>query len=884
MATRFDKFTIKAQEALQGTQDVASRNGNQQLETVHLLLALLEQKEGIVPNLLERLGVSPAAVARETEQAIEALPKVGGTTDHYLSPALKEVLDQAAKETEQFKDEFVSTEHLLLALSRQSKDPAGRILARLGITHDAVLKALVSVRGTQRVTDQNPEDKYQALERYARDLTELARRGKLDPVIGRDEEVRRVIQVLSRRTKNNPVLIGEPGVGKTAIVEGIAQRIVAGDVPESLKSKRLVQLDLGALVAGSKYRGEFEDRLKAVLKEIEESSGQVILFIDELHTLVGAGSAEGSMDASNMLKPALARGELRCIGATTLNEYKKYIEKDAALERRFQPVYVGEPSVEDTIAILRGLKERYEHHHKVTIKDSAIVAAAVLSNRYISDRFLPDKAIDLIDEAASSLRIEIDSMPAEIDQIERRVIQLEIERRALSKEDDPASRERLQKLEKELAELKEKSSQLKLRWKAEKEVITRISGLKSQIEQAKVDEQRVTREGDLNKAAEIRYGKLVTLEKQLAAANAKLEAMQKTGRMLKQVVDEEDVARVVSKWTGIPVSKMLEGEVAKLVKMEDRLRWRVVGQDEALKLVSNAVRRSRAGLADPHRPIGSFLFLGPTGVGKTELARALAEFLFDDERAMLRIDMSEYMEKHAVARLIGAPPGYVGYEEGGQLTEQVRRRPYAVLLFDEIEKAHPDVFNIFLQILDEGRLTDGKGRTVDFKNTVIIMTSNIASTYIHEAMNAHGGDEPPAISEVLKKRIHEALLEHFRPEFLNRVDEIVIFNPLGKENIKKIIELQLGNLKKLLAERKIQIELTPRAHELLFREGYDPQFGARPLKRAIQRLVQDPLAMKLLDGEVTPGETIEVDADLKKGEMKFERATGREKSAVGSRQ
>jgi ATP-dependent Clp protease ATP-binding subunit ClpB len=896
MATRFDKFTIKAQEALQATQDVASRFGNQQLEPVHLLLALVEQREGIVPAILERLGVQSAVVASEAEKAIEALPKVGGTTDHYLSPALKQILDQAFKETEQFKDEFVSTEHLLLALARNKSDTTGRIFSRLGITHDAILKALVAVRGTQRVTDQNPEAKYQALERYARDLTELARRGKLDPVIGRDDEIRRVIQVLSRRTKNNPVLIGEPGVGKTAIVEGIAQRIVAGDVPEGLKSKRLVALDLGAMVAGSKYRGEFEDRLKALLKEIEESSGQVILFIDELHTLVGAGGAEGAIDASNMLKPALARGELRCIGATTLNEYKKHVEKDAALERRFQPVLVGQPTVEDTIAILRGLKERYEVHHGVRIKDSAIIAAAVLSNRYISDRFLPDKAIDLIDEAASSLRIEIDSMPSEIDQIERRITQLEIERQALRKEEDAASRERLAALEKELAELREQSSQLKLRWKAEKEIIARIRSLKEQIEQAKVDEARATREGDLNKAAEIRYGKLVALEKDLAAANSELESRGKAGRMLKEEVDEEDVAKVVSKWTRIPVSKMLEGEVAKLVQMEDRLRRRVVGQDEALRLVANAVRRSRAGLADPKRPIGSFIFLGPTGVGKTELARALAEFLFDDERAMLRIDMSEYMEKHAVARLIGAPPGYVGYEEGGQLTEQVRRRPYSVLLFDEIEKAHPDVFNIFLQILDEGRLTDGKGRTVDFKNTVIIMTSNIASTLIHEAMNGRGtgvlaresrhghdgrattGSGDPAaggtatLTEDLKKRIHEALLQNFRPEFLNRVDEIVIFNALGKEQIEEIIEIQLENLRALLAERKIQIELTKKARELLFQEGYDPQFGARPLKRAIQRLIQDPLAMKILDGEVLPGETLTVDADLKRDEMHFERA------------
>ena len=872
MATRFDKYTVKAQEALQATQEVASRHGNQQMEPVHLLLALVEQTDGIVPAILSRLGVAPTAVATEAERGIESLPKVGGASDLYLSPSLKQLLDDAAKETEQFKDEYVSTEHLLLSLTRRSADPAARILSRLGVTRDAILKALIGVRGSQRVTDQNPESKFQALERFARDLTDLARRGKLDPVIGRDEEVRRVVQVLSRRTKNNPVLIGEPGVGKTAIVEGIAQRIVAGDVPETLKSKRIIQLDLGSLVAGAKYRGEFEDRLKAVLKEIEESSGQMILFIDELHTLVGAGAAEGAMDASNMLKPALARGELRCIGATTLNEYKKHIEKDAALERRFQPVYVGQPTVEDTIAILRGLKERYEVHHGVRIKDSAIVAAAVLSNRYITDRFLPDKAIDLIDEAASSLRIEIDSMPTEIDQIERRLTQLEIERQALKKEDDAASRERLQKIEPEISGLREKADQLKLRWKAEKEAIAAIRSLKSEIEQTKVDEQRATREGDLNKAAEIRYGKLVTLEKQLAQANEKLEKLQTAGRMLKEEVDEEDVAKVVSKWTGVPVSKMLEGEMAKLVKMEDRLRLRVVGQDDALRLVANAVRRSRAGLSDPQRPIGSFLFLGPTGVGKTELARAVAEFLFDDERAMIRIDMSEYMEKHAVARLIGAPPGYVGYEEGGQLTEPVRRRPYAVLLFDEIEKAHPDVFNIFLQILDDGRLTDGKGRTVDFKNTVIIMTSNIASHFIHEAAGrgkANGASN--VITEEIKRRIHQELLEHFRPEFLNRIDEIVIFNPLGKAEIEKIIDLQLEHLRSLLAERKITIELTDKARELLFREGYDPQFGARPLKRAIQRAIQDPLAVRMLEGEIMPGDSIAVDGDLKKGEMVFEK-------------
>ena len=878
MAMQFDKFTLRAQEALQACSKVAERFGNQQVEPVHLLLALLEQTEGVVPAILQKLGAAAGNISQAAEKAAEALPKVSGSTEHYLSPALKQVLDAAFKEAEAFKDEFVSAEHLLLALAGDGVGPAGEALARQGVTRDAVLKALVAVRGSQRVTDQNPEGKYQVLERYARDLTDLARRGKLDPVIGRDEEVRRVIQVLSRRTKNNPVLIGEPGVGKTAIAEGIAQRIVTGDVPEGLKNKRIVSLDLGSLVAWSKFRGEFEDRLKAMLKEIEESSGQVILFIDELHTLVGAGSAEGAIDASNMLKPALARGELRCIGATTINEYKKHIEKDAALERRFQIVYVAEPSVEDTIAILRGLKERYEVHHGVRVKDSAIVAAAVLSHRYIADRFLPDKAIDLIDEAASGLRIEIDSMPAEIDQVERKTTQLEIERQALLKEDDAGSKERLAELERELADHRERAGQLKLRWRAEKEAISKIRGLKSAIEQAKVDEQHAMREGDLSKASEIRYGKLTGLEKELQQAHEALESQHNGDRMLKEEVDEEDIAKIVSKWTRIPVTRMLEGEVAKLVSMEQRLARRVVGQAEALQLISNAVRRSRAGLSDPKRPIGSFIFVGPTGVGKTELARALAEFLFDDERAMIRLDMSEYMEKHAVARLIGAPPGYVGYEEGGQLAEQVRRRPYAVLLFDEIEKAHPDVFNVFLQVLDDGRLTDGQGRTVDFKNTVIIMTSNVASDQIREMAerasregDAASGNGSWRFSEQIKRRVEEALLAQFRPEFINRVDEIVIFNVLGRKEIAKIVELQVAEVGKLLEDRKIEITLSDAAMDFLLAQGYDPQYGARPLKRTVQRRLQDPLAMRILDGDVLPGDRVRVDVDRNGGELVFER-------------
>ncbi|HEX5425361.1 MAG TPA: ATP-dependent chaperone ClpB [Candidatus Acidoferrales bacterium] len=858
---RFDKFTVKAQEALQAAQEMTSRSGQQQVEPAHLLWALVAQQDGVVPPLLDKLGVSPTTLAAEAEKLVERLPKVSGGGEQFLSRAANDVLEKAFSEAERLKDEYVSTEHILLALSAAERDPAAQLLVRSGASHDAILQAMTAIRGSHRVTSQNPEATYRSLEQYTRDLTELARRGKLDPVIGRDDEIRRVMQILARRTKNNPVLIGEPGVGKTAIVEGLAQRIVSGDVPEVLKPKRIASLDLAALVAGAKYRGEFEDRLKAVLKEIAESDGQVILFIDELHTLVGAGAAEGSMDASNMLKPALARGELRAIGATTLNEYRKYIEKDPALERRFQPVYVGEPSVEDTIAILRGLKDRYEVHHGVRIKDAAIIAAAMLSQRYITDRFLPDKAIDLIDEAAAGLRMEIDSLPSEIDTIERRILQLEIERTALSKETDDHSGSRIGQIEKELSGLREQSNALKARWQSEKDAIGRIRKLKEEIDRLKTAEQRYERSGELSKVAEIRYGKLTAAEKELKDAQERLADLQKERPMLKEEVGEEEIAKIISKWTGIPVGRLLEGEIEKLVHMEDRLRQRVIGQDVAVTTVANAIRRSRSGLSDPRRPIGSFLFLGPTGVGKTELARALAEFLFDDEHAMIRLDMSEYMEKHSVARMIGAPPGYVGYEEGGQLTEQVRRRPYSVVLLDEIEKAHPDVFNILLQILDDGRLTDGKGRAVDFRNAVIVMTSNVGSTAIFELATK---DPKQAREQAMA-----ALRELFRPEFLNRIDDIVMFSPLGKPQIERIIELQLADVKKRLVERKINIELTPAAKSLLMREGYDPAYGARPMKRAIQRLIQDPLALRILDGQVRSGETVLIDADPNGDQMKF---------------
>ena len=847
---RYDRLTVKAQEAVQAAQAIADREGQQQLEPEHLLAALLDEEEGVVGALLAKLGARAEGLRRDVLAEIRRLPRVSGGSGPYLGPRLKAVLEAAWTEAERLKDEYCSTEHLLLALAQEAEGASGRLLRQAGVTRDALYRALVEVRGSQRVTDPNPEAKYQALERYSRDLTELARKGKLDPVIGRDEEIRRVVQVLSRRTKNNPVLIGEPGVGKTAIVEGLAQRIVSGDVPEGLKGKRLVALDLGALIAGTKYRGEFEDRLKAVLREIGEAGGEVICFIDELHTLVGAGGAEGAMDASNMLKPALARGELRCVGATTLDEYRKHVEKDAALERRFQPIFVREPSVEDTIAILRGLKDKYEVHHKVKIKDSALVAAAVLSHRYISDRFLPDKAIDLVDEAASRLRIEIDSMPAELDEIQRRIMQLEIERVSLSKESDEPSQERLSRLDRELADLKSRSVALKARWQAEKDSIGRIAKTKAEIDDARTAMADAERRGDLARAAELRFGTLHQLERALAAENARLEAQHGAGRLLKEEVDEEDVAEVVAKWTGIPVTRLLEGEVQKLVSMEDRLAQRVVGQPDALRAVSNAVRRARSGLSDPNRPIGSFLFLGPTGVGKTELARALAEFLFDDERAMVRLDMSEYMEKHTVARLIGAPPGYVGYDEGGQLTEAVRRRPYAVVLFDEVEKAHPDVWNALLQLLDDGRLTDGQGRTVDFRNTVVIMTSNLGSHHFREVAD-------PAKA---RRLVLDELRQHLRPEFLNRIDEVIVFAPLGLDEIKRVVDIQATHLQRRLAEKRITLELTDGARAVLAREGFDPVYGARPLKRTLQRRVQDPLAMRILEGEFRPGDTVTVDA------------------------
>ncbi len=847
-----NRLTEKAQEALVQSQEIASAYNHSQIDPEHLLLSLLRQTDGVVPQIVRKLDIAPQALQRELEEDLQQRPKVYGVaTQVGIGLALQNVLKRAEAQAQSMRDEFVSTEHLLMGIVLVPTGRAGDILKQQGVTLDRIYEALTSIRGTQRVTDQTPEDKYQALERYGRDLTDAARRGKLDPVVGRDDEIRRVVQVLSRRTKNNPVLVGEAGVGKTAIAEGLAQRIVRGDVPEGLKSKRIVALDLGAMIAGAKYRGEFEERLKAVLKEITEAEGEIILFIDELHTVVGAGAAQGAMDASNMLKPMLARGELHAIGATTLDEYREHIEKDAALERRFQPIYVDEPTVEETVSILRGLKERYEVHHGVRIQDAALVAAAVLSHRYISDRFLPDKAIDLIDEAASRLRMEIDSMPAELDEVERRIMQLQIEQQALNKETDAASKERLKKIEQELAELKEKSTAMKGQWQQEKEAIQAIRDTKTRIEETKQSIEQAERRADLEQAAKLRYGELPSLEAELQAQELHLVELQHGQPMLKEEVDEEDVAEVVSKWTGIPVSRLMQGEKEKLLKMEDNLRTRVVGQDEALCAVSNAVRRARAGLQDPNRPLGSFLFLGPTGVGKTELARALAEFLFDDENNMVRLDMSEYQERHTVARMIGAPPGYVGYEEGGQLTEAVRRRPYAVVLFDEVEKAHPEVFNVLLQLLDDGRLTDGHGRTVSFKNAVVIMTSNVGSHWIKEL----GGRD----DEEMRRRVMEALSQQFRPEFLNRIDEVIIFNSLGMEQLVQIVDIQLHHLQALLEDSKVELELTEAAKRLLAEEGYDPVYGARPLKRVIQRQIQDPLALRLLQGEFKEGDRIAVD-------------------------